>query len=174
MTVFVARDGQQLGPYTIEQLRQMVSQGQFIDTDLAWYEGAPDWMPLAQVLQTLPSAAAAAVPMKHPGLGIASFVIGIVSAPLWLVLFVVSALSGAGQADPVDVNKPSPFLVLVGLFFCGGFAVNVLGAILGIAGVQRPNAKKGLSIAGIVLNGVQLAGLIGLIVLGLIMQQMAR
>lgn len=54
MNVFVLRDGQQYGPYSSEQIQLYLQEKRFQPTDLAWYEGLPEWQPL----QTLfPSAA---------------------------------------------------------------------------------------------------------------------
>ena len=37
MQIFVDKNGQQLGPYTIEQLQQYLAE-----EDLAWHEGLPE------------------------------------------------------------------------------------------------------------------------------------
>lgn len=49
MNILIARDGQQFGPYTPDQVRAYVASGQLAVTDLAWFEGAADWMPLHSV-----------------------------------------------------------------------------------------------------------------------------
>ena len=49
MQVYVHRGGEQLGPYGIDQLRQYVEAGQLTPQDHAFYEGAPAWIPLAEV-----------------------------------------------------------------------------------------------------------------------------
>jgi len=49
MMIHVMRDGQQFGPYTLEDANAYLAQGTLLPTDQAWYEGAPDWMLLAQV-----------------------------------------------------------------------------------------------------------------------------
>jgi hypothetical protein len=40
---FVAKNGQQTGPYTLEQLRQMAAAGQLLRTELVWREGMAEW-----------------------------------------------------------------------------------------------------------------------------------
>lgn len=40
---FVAVNGQQAGPYTIEQLQQFAQQGQFTPKTLVWTNGMPQW-----------------------------------------------------------------------------------------------------------------------------------
>jgi len=49
MMIHVMRDGQQFGPYTLEDANAYLAQGTLLPTDQAWYEGAPDWVLLTQV-----------------------------------------------------------------------------------------------------------------------------
>ena len=51
--IHVMRDGQQFGPYTIEDINAYLAQGTLLPTDQAWYEGAANWMPC--LLYTSPS-----------------------------------------------------------------------------------------------------------------------
>jgi hypothetical protein len=48
MKVYVSKDGQQYGPYTIEQLREYVQQGNFTTGDHACFDGQ-NWVTIAQV-----------------------------------------------------------------------------------------------------------------------------
>ena len=48
MHVYVNKDGQQFGPYTVEQLRMYVQQGNFTTTDLACCDGQ-NWVKVAEV-----------------------------------------------------------------------------------------------------------------------------
>jgi len=47
--VTINRDGQQMGPYTIEQINEYLAQGSLLPTDHAWHEGLPDWVPVTQI-----------------------------------------------------------------------------------------------------------------------------
>jgi len=49
MQVHLERSGQQFGPYSIEEINAYLSSGQVLPTDMAWYDGAPGWVPLTQV-----------------------------------------------------------------------------------------------------------------------------
>jgi hypothetical protein len=49
MMIHISRDGEQFGPYTLEDANAFLAQGSLLATDQAWYEGAPDWMPLTGV-----------------------------------------------------------------------------------------------------------------------------
>ena len=61
MKYYISRAGQQYGPYSLEDLRNMQAQHQVDVNDLAWAEGMPAWTPLSQVLGSTPAPAAAPV-----------------------------------------------------------------------------------------------------------------
>ena len=48
MHVYVSRDGQQYGPYTVEQLRVYLQQGNFTMADYACFDGQ-NWVTIGQV-----------------------------------------------------------------------------------------------------------------------------
>jgi len=47
--VLIIRNGQQFGPYPIAQANAMLSNGELLADDMAWYEGEADWKPIKQV-----------------------------------------------------------------------------------------------------------------------------
>ena len=49
MLVHIQRDGQQFGPYTLEDLNAHLASGALLSTDYAWYEGAANWMAMSDV-----------------------------------------------------------------------------------------------------------------------------
>lgn len=49
MQIHVARNGQQLGQFSVEEVNQKLANGTFLPTDLAWYEGAAGWASLSSV-----------------------------------------------------------------------------------------------------------------------------
>jgi len=57
--IHVMRDGQQFGPYTIEDINAYLAQGTLLPTDQAWYEGAANWMPITDVPGVVHGAAPA-------------------------------------------------------------------------------------------------------------------
>lgn len=74
MEIRIHRDGSDFGPYSLEELRQYLASGQIIPTDLAWYQGAPDWMPVTQVpglnpKPVTPPMAAPQMPPSMPPMG---------------------------------------------------------------------------------------------------------
>ncbi|OFD16006.1 RDD family protein, partial [Acinetobacter baumannii] len=51
MQIYLARNNQQAGPYTLEQLNQMLASQQVLLTDLAWHEGMTEWKALGELTQ---------------------------------------------------------------------------------------------------------------------------
>ena len=69
MQIYVGKNGQQLGPFSLEEVNRKLADGTFAGTDLAWYEGAAGWAPLsgvAGVVIPTPGAAAAPAPPSAP------------------------------------------------------------------------------------------------------------
>ncbi len=66
MNYWVARGGQQFGPYALPDVRRMVTEGRIALTDLGWKEGMASWAPLAQVLPAEAPPAPAQAPLPPP------------------------------------------------------------------------------------------------------------
>ena len=49
MQIYLARNNQQAGPYTVEQLNEMLANQQVLLTDLAWHQGMPEWKTLGEL-----------------------------------------------------------------------------------------------------------------------------
>ena len=49
MQIYIYRDGQQFGPFTLDQINQGLAAGQLLPNDFAFYEGLPQWIPLSQI-----------------------------------------------------------------------------------------------------------------------------
>lgn len=47
--IMVTQNGQQYGPYTLEEVNRLLASGDLSVNDLAWHEGAPGWIMLAAV-----------------------------------------------------------------------------------------------------------------------------
>jgi len=58
MQIYVARNGQHLGQFSVEEVNRKLGDGTLLLADLGWYEGAAGWAPL--------SALPAASPMPMP------------------------------------------------------------------------------------------------------------
>lgn len=47
--ITVSKDGQQLGPYSVDQIKALVQQGKLAPQDYAWYDGLTDWVPISKL-----------------------------------------------------------------------------------------------------------------------------
>ena len=51
--IYLTRDGQQVGPYSKDQIRIGLKEGKISTDDLAWHDGIPNWVPLNVILKTV-------------------------------------------------------------------------------------------------------------------------
>ncbi len=51
MQIYLARNNQQAGPYTLEQINQMLASQQVLLTDLAWHQGMAEWKALGELTE---------------------------------------------------------------------------------------------------------------------------
>lgn len=49
MQIHIHRDGQQTGPFSLEEIRAKLASGELQPTDMAWYEGAPNWLAVSSI-----------------------------------------------------------------------------------------------------------------------------
>ena len=90
MQYLIARDGQQLGQFSEEEIRSGLFEGRYLPTDVAWTEGMSDWRPLGEIMgqgvtriagprQAADFAPFSSPPTHNAGLAIAALVVGILS-----------------------------------------------------------------------------------------------
>ena len=51
MQIFLFINGEQVGPYSAEQIQGMLASGAVTPETMAWHEGLPEWTPVTQVVQ---------------------------------------------------------------------------------------------------------------------------
>ena len=155
MQIHIARDGKQLGPFSLEEINRQLAAGTLSLSDNAWYEGASGWAPLSSVPGV---TTAATTPASSPA----------VPAATPSVAPSVPAATGAGPAAPQVVVVAAPteplaiwslILSIVGLlgFCCGGPVLGIAGVICGHLGLSKINANpqlqgRGLAMAGLVIG----------------------
>lgn len=119
--------------------------------------------------------------LKHSGLGIASFTIGLIailmSISLTIYIFgsLVNFLSGEQfQPDPALMEaeimrmlENNPFLLAVFPLFLMAGLLHVIGAVLGLIGLFQEGRKKFFSGFGLGLNALPIVGFIFIFLLGL-------
>lgn len=95
MDIFVYKDGQQLGPFTQDQIASGITQGQFLETDKGWASGLAEWINLSSLVKwgTCPQCRGQLIlVVEHPqrGTGAIVIVLGILLAPICIgvILFI--------------------------------------------------------------------------------------
>ncbi|HEX4129503.1 MAG TPA: DUF4339 domain-containing protein [Pirellulales bacterium] len=174
LSIYVARDGKQLGPFTPAEVRSQLAQGSIASGDLGWREGMPDWRPLAEVMGALEQDSRWAPPKTSSFTDDAqaaasssaawtSFLIGILGIPAWIAVLAVAAI-GANRGAGANND---PLLIISGLCIFAGVPLNLLGAILGGVKVASTISNKWMAIVGMILNLAEIAAILGLTIVGM-------
>ena len=152
MQIHIARDGKQLGPFSLEEINRQLAAGTLNLSDNAWYEGASGWAPLSSVPGVTggtPSSSASVPPAATPSAAAAP---APASGPVVPTTVVVAA-----PTEPLAIW--SLILSLVGLlgFCCGGPVLGIAGVICGHLGLSKINANpqlqgRGLALAGLIIG----------------------
>ena len=149
MQIHIARDGKQLGPFSLEEINRQLAAGTLNLSDQAWYEGAAGWAALSTVPGVSAAAPASAAPISPATVPVA-----------------------AAPATVVPTRKTEQLAVLslifsiLGLFgFCCGFFLmgGVAGIVCGHIALSKikkdPNLEgHGLAMAGMVIGYLAVAG----------------
>ncbi|MCE9610923.1 MAG: GYF domain-containing protein [Chthoniobacter sp.] len=146
MQLYIMRGGEQLGPFSSEEARQRLANGEFQLTDLAWAEGLAVWVPLS----TLPGFAPVR-PLEHPS-------ISVPPVPPERVSPAVGQSPGPVPGATGRAVKSSG--LAIASLVCGFFSFLLLPGIAAIiCGYKaRSMAKKSFGTIG--GNGMALAGII--------------
>ena len=165
---YVGSNGQQSGPFTLQQLRQMAASGQLSKNDLIWKEGLANWIPCSSVKGLFPSAAdfsptSSPRPAPRPT---APPPRGPVPSDGGLVVSDVT-----GGVDPLLTGQPTPnpatsggatfqlaeFLPRVGAALLDGLFLGLIGCIpnvivFGMLLAANANKPENAEAAGILAN----------------------
>lgn len=116
-------------------------------------------------------------PSKHSGLGITSFILGLlcvlgyVGTFFGLVAVIYNLYYSVGHVPTAeDITAQGGGILLLVLLIILIFVINVVGLILGIVGWALKNRKKAFSITGTIINSVLILTLILLWVAGIMRQ----
>jgi hypothetical protein len=101
------------------------------------------------------------IPQKTPGLGIASFVVGICAFPVWILLGIAI---GHQLTDLGGRNRN--LILTLGLCIFILLAVNALAMVMGFIAAFRKQHRKTLSILGIAVNAIELLLMLLVVTLG--------
>lgn len=155
MEFYIARDGQQSGPFSEEEVRRKLAAGEVLPTDRGWREGMAEWMPLSAfstvIASSAPVPAVARAAAYYPqattsGLAVASLVMGILSFTAFpilpgilAVIFGHSALSsirsseGRLTGDGLALAGLILGYIWVGFLVLGIIALIVFACVVGFA-----------------------------------------
>lgn len=117
-------------------------------------------------------------PKKQSGLGIASFIISLVSVVLIIAsIALVASFAGDIANNELLLNDPAAIesmdqetlvpIMLAGLSILASIGVAAVGLILGIISAFSKTRRKVFGVIGIILNGIIVIGAIGLVIVGL-------
>jgi len=152
MQIHVARDGKELGVYSLEEVNRQLAAGTLRLTDQAWYEGAAGWA----ALSTVPGVSVAPASTTPPSSPTSIAPTPAVAAPLVVV--------PQRKSEPLAVL--SLIFSILGLCgFCCGFFLTaaIAGIICGHIALSRIKANPeleghGLAMAGLVIGYVAVGG----------------
>jgi hypothetical protein len=147
MQIHVARDGKQLGVFSLEEINRQLAVGTLSLSDQAWYEGATGWAALSTV----------------PGVGAAG---SLSASPVSPAIVSVAPAALVPQRRTEQLAVLSLIFSVLGLFgFCCGLflAGGVAGIVCGHIALSRIKANPeleghGLAVAGLVIGYLAIAG----------------
>ena len=110
--ILVLKDGQQIGPYPLEEINRQISANAFAPSDLAWHEGLAEWQPLSSIAGVIGSY----VHHLHPP-----------PPPV--------RTGGWPSSSASNSSAPSSVGLLVGGYACAAVSLMFLPPFLGLAGI---------------------------------------
>ena len=147
MQIHIARDGQRMGPFPLEEVNRQLAAGSLRLSDLAWYEGIPNWVTLSQVpgvgapaSMTAPGASVAIGTAAQPPVGaaFAGFWIRLVAYIIDCIILGIplGILNVALRPGPNDAQSGHPFLLsvitlIIEIAYFAGFWGSGMQATLG-------------------------------------------
>ncbi len=143
MHYLIARDGQQLGQFSEEEIRSGLFEGKYLSTDVAWTEGMSEWQPLGEIMGQGVTRVAGprtagnggpipwTAPTHTAGLAITALVVGIIS-------LVTCGGLGVGA---------------IAAIVCGHLALSSIGKSGGLLG------GRGMALSGLIMGYVSIVGM---------------
>ncbi|MCG9748088.1 hypothetical protein [Shewanella sp. Isolate8] len=102
--------------------------------------------------------------LKHSGLGIAAFILSILST---LLIFALVTIAGILEATtPGGMDETSPEAIIVGMLIFAFIGLALVGLGLGIGGLVQKQRKKIFAILGTIFSSVTIMATLALIAYG--------
>ncbi len=162
--IYVTKNQEKLGPYSVAEVRARLASGQLSESDVGWHQGLANWLPLPQLLASLPAGPDDPQPPrpKFSGLAVVSLAIGALGIVFWFTIVAIAAIAvSAGK------RENSPVMMIAGLFMFAGMGGNLVGIVLGVISLPKNSRNKWMAVIGLILNVVELLGILFLILIGL-------
>ena len=140
MNITITRDGQQYGPYTVEQVRGYLASGQLSYSDLAFREGGTQWVPLSTIMGVSPPRPVLMpIQTKRRNAGIL-----ILMAFAWTMVFWFAGLFAAGAvAGAMNPENPQAAGERVGEEYSGILFLIALAISVSLTAIGKlPGTKK--------------------------------
>jgi len=102
--------------------------------------------------------------LPHSGLGIASFIIGLVVVVIVLLMILLIAVLASNRANR---NTAETMGVMTGIFVCVGALASLVGLGLGMGGVFQEDRNRTFAVIGLILNGLIILGTVALFIIGM-------
>ena len=152
--IYVTKNQEIQGPYTASEIRHRIISSHYMGSDLGWHEGRTDWIRLADLLSSLPTAGQVKIPTvrrKSSGFARSSFYIGLAGIVLWLVFFLPIAVSiNSEEGDMASA------LLTLSIFIYGFMGANMLGIVLSFLAFSNRYSSKSLASYGFLFNSIEL------------------
>ena len=152
MQYFIKRDLNEFGPYTLSDLQRYIASGNILLTDLARSEGMSDWVPVPQVIGTIPvpapatfapPAAPAVIYPDPPSLHWAVvLLLGVVTCGLFGWVWALIQASFVKKIDPAS-KAVVYYAIALGLFIASG--------VMGASSVELRGFAPLFNLAGAVM-----------------------
>jgi hypothetical protein len=95
---------------------------------------------------------------RHSGLGIASFVIALLTGVIYTGIIAAVMIHNLRASEPLD--RKSPLAVLIALAVITANFLNVVGLLLGICGLVQRDRRRSLALVGFFLNALIITSLL--------------
>jgi hypothetical protein len=141
VNITIARNDQQYGPYTLDQINLYLALGHLSGADLAWHEGATQWAQLSTLPGVvLPPPRLAAVPVAKRSVGKLVLMALVWLAAFWLGSLFLAGLI-AGFLNPHDAGHAGR---AAGELLCRPFLlISLVASILLTVAGKLPGTGKG-------------------------------
>jgi hypothetical protein len=142
-------------------------QGSEWEQQSPWIDAGDAWSDASGVAQeeSVYRIQAETTHTAQSGFGIASLVLSIVAGLLIVLPIIAATVLVAANPNP---RPDDPQFIVLGCAMLSGLTVAVLAGVFGLIGVFQPDRGKICAVLGITISAVEILGLAGLLLLGLL------